>query len=244
MREIARWKRFVADYREALREFVLQARRAERSCEGLERLGVDSRLVEAMALGGRINSEALAEADLDRNTVSENVQRYLEMAYPAIHPAELNWDRDEEHDTWRLTTESYEAGVIRRVVFDRDFLASADYRRLIELSEESISIGDGPFRMVSQERSEEIPTGRLLLQRILEIGARGQYIQRYKGLGEMNSEQLWETTMDPDARTFLQVQIEDGVEADETFSLLMGDAVEPRKQFIERNALNVTNLDI
>ena len=90
----------------------------------------------------------------------------------------------------------------------------------------------------------EVESWRQLVKQVLSAGKKQLSIQRYKGLGEMNPDQLWETTMDPDARTFLQVQIEDGVEADETFSLLMGDAVEPRKQFIERNALNVTNLDI
>ncbi len=112
------------------------------------------------------------------------------------------------------------------------------------LSDELAAVGEPPY--VLEHGAELVEFNRLeeLSAKVNEIGKKGLTIQRYKGLGEMNPEQLWETTMDPSRRTLLQVRVEDAYEADGLFSTLMGDLVEPRRAFIESNALNVRNLDV
>jgi DNA gyrase subunit B len=101
-----------------------------------------------------------------------------------------------------------------------------------------------PLIVKENGTQKSLDSKEALLLELMDSGKKGLTIQRYKGLGEMNPEQLWETTMDPERRRVLQVRIEDAVKADELFSVLMGDEVEPRRQFIEENALDVQNLDI
>jgi DNA gyrase subunit B len=105
-------------------------------------------------------------------------------------------------------------------------------------------MGEAPFILENGSDLIEFSRVEELAERVNEVGKKGLAIQRYKGLGEMNPEQLWETTMDPARRTLLQVRVEDAYEADRLFSTLMGDLVEPRRAFIENNALNVRNLDV
>jgi DNA gyrase subunit B len=113
------------------------------------------------------------------------------------------------------------------------------------LHEQLKDFDHSPFRLQNGDGSkEEVPDRKALLEALMGAVKGKYHVQRYKGLGEMNPEQLWETTMDPGKRRLLQVRIDDAVEADGLFSVLMGDAVEPRRRFIEENALNVTNLDI
>ncbi len=125
-------------------------------------------------------------------------------------------------------------------------LSSQEYKLLLQAFRKVEEICFDEKAFISYENKEVVEVGdrQDLLNHFLDRAKKGQYIQRYKGLGEMNPEQLWETTMDPDKRVLLQVKIEDAVEADEIFTVLMGDQVEPRREFIENNALNVSNLDI
>jgi DNA gyrase subunit B len=102
----------------------------------------------------------------------------------------------------------------------------------------------GPFVIQENGKSESVETREDLLEMITSMAKKDLTLQRYKGLGEMNPEQLWETTMDPEKRTLLQVRVEDMVETDQIFTVLMGDQVEPRRKFIEDNALDVRNLDV
>ena len=229
-----------------LRRLVEETQRIERTAQALERRGVDARIVEAAALGAGMTAGDLSLAQSDRAEFERRFLAYLEVGYPETLPLELEWARDEEHSIWQPHVTSTQNGMIRAVVLDQELLESPDYQRFLGFAERVGHTGRTPFRLEVRDdgEGETIATARHLLRRVLELGRKGLYIQRYKGLGEMNAEQLWETTMDPEVRTLLHVQIEDAVVADQTFSELMGDDVEPRKEFIERNALNVENLDI
>jgi DNA gyrase subunit B len=126
----------------------------------------------------------------------------------------------------------------------REFFNSSEYRRISELSRTLAGMfGPGAFVKRGEAR-QEVGSFREAMQWLLDQARKGQSIQRYKGLGEMNPEQLWDTTINPASRRLVQVKIEDALGADEIFSTLMGDQVEPRREFIERNALSATNLDV
>ena len=134
-------------------------------------------------------------------------------------------------------------GVDEVRVLDGGVLRSGEARRLGQLTNSLQETYGKPAKLVRKDREQPVYGPIDLLQSILEEGEKGLSLQRYKGLGEMNPDQLWETTLDPDARTLLQVKVEDMAEADDIFTKLMGDVVEPRRDFIQTNALSVENLD-
>ncbi|WP_347917657.1 DNA topoisomerase (ATP-hydrolyzing) subunit B [Paracoccus marcusii] len=134
-------------------------------------------------------------------------------------------------------------GVEENRTLDGQMLRSGESRRLGEMTQALQDIYAKPARLIRKDREQPIHGPLGLLQAVFLEGEKGLSLQRYKGLGEMNPEQLWETTLDPVARTMLQVRIEDVAEAEDLFTKLMGDVVEPRREFIQQNALNVENLD-
>jgi len=144
----------------------------------------------------------------------------------------------------RINLQRFEHGLTSEKHVPREFFDSAEYLRIAELAETlSDLIGPGGFVQRGDDKLE-ITSFKAAMTWLFEQAKKGQSIQRYKGLGEMNASQLWDTTINPETRRLMQVRIEDAVAADDIFTTLMGDAVEPRREFIEKNALNVSNLDI
>ncbi len=211
-------------------------------------------MIEAVALAGAFNP------DLDRKArieALENAAKRLQMG-----DREAKWSAEMRDDgsvllkrLWRGVTDVHE--------IEAAFVDSAEARKLHRLASENVDVYETPARLVkgsdstdedgadesdvdTQNISDEdaITRPTQLLDAVLAAGRKGLSSQRYKGLGEMNAEQLWETTLDPDNRALLQVKVEDADITDEIFTRLMGDVVEPRREFIQDNALNVANLDV
>ncbi len=144
----------------------------------------------------------------------------------------------------RIDLQRFEHGLSSERHIPREFFDSAEYLRIAELSQTlSDLMGPGAYIQRGDER-QDVASFKVAMSWLFEQAKKGQSIQRYKGLGEMNADQLWDTTINPETRRLMQVRIEDAVAADDIFTTLMGDAVEPRREFIEKNALQVSNLDI
>ena len=153
---------------------------------------------------------------------------------------------DEEHGGFAVHVTQAVNGVTKTGIVNAAFLSGYEMKRAVELAATLDGFLDGPYRLRTNGNGDERVLATLgeAVDAVLESAKKGLTINRYKGLGEMNPETLWETTMNPATRRLLQVRVEDAVEADSIFTILMGDAVEPRREFIETNALNVANLDI
>ena len=227
------------DLARALETMVEFKRYCERTAR---RLGGDLRLLTSLleAFGGmkgvlRKDGQGLRKVFQDGDLMA----RIEGVVAKAGYKTELS--TDEEHGLWEIKTTTT-SGV--NVAIDWNLASYVEFQKAVELHmalEDSLA---APFVSGQNGTQEEIPTREALLEKVLAAAKKDLSIQRYKGLGEMNPEQLWETTMNPEKRTLLEVRIDDAVETDEIFTVLMGDAVEPRRKFIEDNALDVRNLDV
>ena len=226
-----------------LKQLVKRVIRLEKVLDVLERKGRNRHLVMALARQLRFDAAALADEAVLREAVAD-AERYITAAAPDLLPVSFTFENDREHACFRLVASIRTNGTSRPNVFDRELLASAEFEEAHRLARELANAGDPPYTLGEGEDAQAVPNLQQALGHIMTAARKGLDIQRYKGLGEMNPTQLWQTTMDPSLRTLLQVKIEDAYQADEVFSTLMGDEVEPRRKFIEANALNVRNLDV
>ena len=185
----------------------------------------------------------VGEINLSDETHANQVAEKLRPVLGAIG-SEVIVAQDTETNSYRLEVNKYVHGNLQSCVIDSDFLNSGDYRQILKTSVMLQGLIGQGATVKRGEKEQAVNTFKQALDWLLNEAKSTLNIQRYKGLGEMNPEQLWETTMDPKVRRLLKVQIDDAIAADEIFTTLMGDNVEPRRAFIENNALNVSSLDI
>ena len=208
----------------------------------LSRKKQSSGLLRAFVDEPALGRELLKDRPAVRELI-ERVKERLSMAYPeaTVH---VDLVEDEEHQSNKIVCRMPTNGVVSTLDVNHDLVGSADFRELQKLAPNAIGLGRPRYRMKVNEAETAFATTDELVRAILEVGKKGLNLQRYKGLGEMNPLQLWETTMNPETRSLLQVKLEDMTGVNEIFSILMGDEVEPRRNFIQQHALEVRRLDV
>ncbi len=225
---------------EDLRGTVEQARHAVQLMEPLIQKVGNRHVVEQSAIAGVLKPEVLADTER-ADQAAVYIARRLDLL---SEPTEQGWEGRPQEDGG-LAFQRTVRGVTQRYLIDGDLIRSAEARRLDGLASElQIQYGVKHAVLHAKDTEIRIPGPIDLFNEIMALGRKGVSIQRYKGLGEMNPDQLWETTLDPNARTLLQVKVAHAEEAAGLFSTLMGDIVEPRREFIQANALKVANLDV
>jgi DNA gyrase subunit B len=216
-----------------VRNFLLQLDDFSQVFKKLEKRIRDARVVEALAL---------PELELDtKNDFHDKAK--VQKLFAALQPLNLKAEmkQDEVHSAWSVTHLDPTGGE-RNIGFE--FAALPEYRKLRAQVKQISKYNQPPFTVIKDEKREVKEGWSQLLSYLKDEGMKDANVQRYKGLGEMNAEQLWDTTMNPEKRSLLRVELQDVVESDEIFSTLMGENVETRRKFIEDNALDVRNLDV
>jgi len=222
-----------------LRQIVEEARRVKALLQPLIRHIGNAAVVEQVAIAGAFNPEILSN-----RTQAERAAAYIASRLDRLSAEHARgWKAVPLADGGLEFTRTLR-GVAERHVIDGSVIRSAEARRVDAFAGKLQQLYVKRGKLTAKEREVLIAGPIGLVDAVMELGRKGVTIQRYKGLGEMNPEQLWQTTLDPQARTLLQVRVEHTDEAEEVFSTLMGDVVEPRRDFIQQNALKVANLDV
>ncbi|MCF1468238.1 DNA topoisomerase (ATP-hydrolyzing) subunit B [Agrobacterium vitis] len=221
-----------------LREVVQDALRLRSLIDGLHSR-YNRNVVEQAAVVGALNHELTANRERAEQTAAEVAKRLDLIA----EETERGWEGFVTEEGG-LRFERMVRGVKEVAALDVALIGSSDARHIDQLATRLNDIYGQPPVLTRKDGQQTISGPRNLLDAVFSFGRKGLSMQRYKGLGEMNAEQLWETTLDPNVRSLLQVRVNDATDADSLFSRLMGDEVEPRRDFIQENALNVANLDI
>jgi DNA gyrase subunit B len=188
--------------------------------------------------------EALTDVTLAIDTKADFAdKKNLEALHAKLQALKIETalKQDEEHSAWMVT---FQDATNAERALNMELASQPEYRRLRSIAKQAAKNNFAPFVVIRDQHRETLADWRGLLDHVKSEGTREINIQRYKGLGEMNAEQLWETTMNSETRTLLRVSLEDLAQADAIFTTLMGEDVENRRKFIEENALDVRNLDV
>ena len=203
----------------------------------------DDRLLEQLVYMPEVTAADFDRADWLR-TWSQELHQRLNALDDGTRTYRVETQGATDDHAARVVIHKTEHGTPSNKYLPREFFESAEYQRIADLARTLAGlIGEGAYAIRGSER-QEVGSFKEAMKWLFDQARKGQTIQRYKGLGEMNPEQLWDTTINPESRRLMQVKIEDAVAADDIFTTLMGDQVEPRREFIEKNALSVTNLDV
>lgn len=219
------------------------------SGETLEKIANEYILAEAVIermsqmIDSNVMHALLRQPDVDLHNEQTAIDSAARLA-ARIKDVEIAAEYDDVHERYRLKIMRMSHGNVLTSYLDNDFVESGDYVQIQKTAQVFEGLLDQGAYIRRGERKQAINEFKHALEWLLEEAKKGLNVQRYKGLGEMNPSQLWETTMDPENRRLLRAQIEDSILTDEIFTTLMGDMVEPRRAFIEKNALRVTNIDI
>ena len=245
----------------AVEEVELYVEGAQEYVNGRRLLPILKKMISFEALLARLNKKTYEAAmfrafldapGLDRDllknraaltAVVDRVKQSLALMFTKLESS-LEIVPDEEHQSNKVICRMQANGTTHQLEITHELVGSADFRELQKLTPSAIGLGRLPYKLKAKGEEQQLLSTADLVKTILDLGKQGLGIQRYKGLGEMNPEQLWDTTMNPEGRTLLKVTLEDVTGVDEIFTILMGDEVEPRRNFIQTHALEVRNLDV